>query len=192
MSGTGERSKSRLGGIVTGVVATVMVAGACVGGIAVANGVAQANQAHAIYVASDHQLSQEMVKSAAADQQVQAEAVQTQHINDVNAQVQAAEDAKAAAAAAALAAQQAAAQAAAQQQAEQQAAARQQTADSTPASGSSGGSSSSGEPSGTPLPMAQVTDPNNGQYGQMVPTVDPASWCANHSASTINGVPTCD
>lgn len=110
---------------------------------------------------------------------------------DAKAAAAAAAQAAAAQAAAQAAADAAAAQAAQQQQAQQQ---QQQsvTQSSNTQTSNTGSSSSSGEPSGTPLPMAQVTDPNNGQYGQMVPTVDPASWCANHSASTINGVPTCD
>lgn len=106
----------------------------------------------------------------------------------------------AAAAAAAQAAADAAAQAAAQAAADEaarQAAAQQEQSTSDDTSSDSGvspgsGSTSSGAASGTPLPMAQVTDPNNGQYGEMVPAVDPGSWCASHSASTINGVPTCD
>jgi membrane protein involved in colicin uptake len=158
------------------------------------NGVQAATAAQQQYVASDHAYSQAMNESAQDDQQVWADGIQQQHINDVNAQVQAAEDAKAAAAAA-LAAQQAAeaqaaAEAAARQQAAVEAASDDDSGDGGPSGGSSGGSS--GAASGTPLPMMQVTDPNNGQYGQMVPSVDPASWCANHSASTINGVPTCD
>jgi hypothetical protein len=183
-------TKRRRGRIVSGIAAAVITVGAVIGGVAVWNGVAQAQDAHAAYVASDHVFSSAMAESKSDDQQVLDDAVQRQHINEVNAQVQAAEDAKAAAAAAA-AAQAAAAQAAAQEaQAEQDAQTEPASDDS--GSGTGGSSSSSGEPSGTPLPMVQVTDPNNGQYGQMVPSVDPASWCANHSASTINGVPTCD
>lgn len=103
-------------------------------------------------------------------------------------------DAKAAAAAQAAAEKAAADAAAAQaaQAAQQSQAQAVSDDDSGSSSSSSDPSASSGQPSGTPLPMAKVTDPNNGQFGQYVPTVDPASWCANHSASTINGVPTCD
>lgn len=103
-------------------------------------------------------------------------------------------EAAAAAAAAARAAAEKAAQEAAAQQAARDAAARQsQTQNaSTNTTNQSSEPASSGQPSGTPLPMTLVTDPNNGHYGQYVPSVDPASWCANHSASTINGVPTCD
>jgi hypothetical protein len=98
------------------------------------------------------------------------------------------------AAAAALAAQQAAeAQAAAD--AATQAQATQDAQVATDASAASDDvstdSASSGEPSGTPLPMVQVTDPNNGQYGQMVIGVDPASWCASHSGTTRGGQPQC-
>jgi hypothetical protein len=117
MSNSGE-TKGRASRIVGGIAATVIAAAAVVGGVAVWNGVAQAQDAHAAYVASDHTFSTAMAESRSDDQQVMDDAVQRQHIDDVNAQVQAAEDAKAAAAAAAA---QAAAEAAAQAQAEQQA-----------------------------------------------------------------------
>jgi len=190
---TGEKKTGR---IISGIAAGVIAAGALAGGVAAYNGVQSANASQAAYVASDHAYSTAMAQSASDDQQVLGDAVQRQHINQVNAQVQAAEDAKAAAAAAAAAAAQQAAEAAAARQqadAEAQAASNDDSGSGDDSSGgSSGGTQASGQPSGTPLPMAQVTDPNNGHYGQMVPTVDPASWCANHSASTINGVPTCD
>jgi hypothetical protein len=119
-----KESKSRVRRAVGAIAATVITVGAVVGGVAVWNGVAQAQDAHAAYVASDHTYSVAMADSRSDDQQVQAQAVERQHINDVNAQVQAAEDAKAAAAAAAAqAAAQAAAAAAAEQQTQEQAAA---------------------------------------------------------------------
>jgi len=124
-------TKGRAGRIVGGIAATVITAAAVVGGVAVWNGVAQAQDAHAAYVASDHEFSAAMAGSRADDQQVQDDAVLRQHINDVNAQVQAAEDAKAAAAAAAA---QAAAEAAAQAQAEQQAQEQAAADDSGPVS----------------------------------------------------------
>lgn len=104
------------------------------------------------------------------------------------------QEAEAAAAAAAQAAAEKAAQEAAAQQAARDAAARQSQTQNASANttNQSSAPTSSGQPSGTPLPMTLVTDPNNGHYGQYVPSVDPASWCANHSASTINGIPTCD
>lgn len=181
------------GNVISGIAATLVTAGLAVGGVTVWNGIQQGDAAHARYVAADRVYDAEMAQSATGDAQVAAHGVLTQHVNDVNAEIQAAEAAKAAAAlaaqqAAAAAAAQAAAQKAAQEQAAQQAATQQSdTSSSTPSD-----SGSSGEPAGTPLPMMKVTDPNNAQYGQMVPAVDPGSWCAAHSASTINGVPTCD
>jgi hypothetical protein len=119
MSNTGE-TKTRTGRIVSGIAATVITAAAVVGGVMVWNGVAQGQDAHAAYVASDHTFSTAMTDSKADDVQVRTDAAQRQHINDVNAQVQAAEDAKAAAAAQAAA--EAAAAAAAAQAAQQQSA----------------------------------------------------------------------
>jgi hypothetical protein len=130
-----KESRSRVGRFVGGVAAAVITVAAVLGGLAVWNGVAQAQDAHAAYVASDHTFSVAMTASKADDQQVQTDAVERQHINDVNAQVQAAEAAKAAAAAAAQAAAQAAAEAAAEQQAEERAAAEDTSGDD----GSGGG-----------------------------------------------------
>lgn len=195
MSGTGEsKTVGRIRNWVAGGITALVIGAAAVGAPVLVNA---SNAAHASQVTATQQArdASVIVKAAGTQQDVLAQSATD--AGQIAAQEAAQKAAEAQAAAALAAQQQAAAQAAAQQQAAQDAAARQQSAQqtqsdaSTPASGS-GGSSSSGEPSGTPLPMAQVTDPNNGQYGQMVPTVDPASWCANHSASTINGVPTCD
>lgn len=43
--------------------------------------------------------------------------------------------------------------------------------------------------SGTPLPFYPSSDPQNADGGQYA---DPATYCASGSASTVNGVPTCD
>ncbi len=43
--------------------------------------------------------------------------------------------------------------------------------------------------SGTPLPFYPSSDPQNAQGGEYA---DPATYCASGSASTVNGVPTCD
>lgn len=149
MSNTGE-TKARAGRIVSGIAATVIAAAAVVGGVVVWNGVAQGQDAHAAYVASDHTFSTAMTDSKADDVQVRTDAAQRQHINDVNAQVQAAEDAKAAAAAQAAA--EAAAAAAAQVAQEAQAAGDDDSGDGT---GSTGGD--------TPAAPAQTHCPAGSQ-----------------------------
>lgn len=53
------------------------------------------------------------------------------------------------------------------------------------------GGSTQGASSGTPLGWYIITDPNNANYGQKGYD-DPGTFCASGSASTINGVPTCD
>jgi hypothetical protein len=97
-------------------------------------------------------------------------------------QVQAAADGQAAQiaadAAAALAAQ-AAADAAAK--------AAAATAPATHQSSSDSGSTK--HPSGTPVPFIKSSDPQNANGGDYI---DPATFCQNGSASTVNGVPTCD
>jgi hypothetical protein len=44
-------------------------------------------------------------------------------------------------------------------------------------------------PSGTPLPFYPSSDPQNANGGDYA---DPGTYCESGSASTINGVPTCD
>lgn len=91
-----------------------------------------------------------------------------------------------------IAQQKADAEAAAAAQAAAEAAAAQAAADAAAkAAAPKRAASTNGAPSGTPLPMTLVTDPNNGNYGSYEPA-DPGSFCASHSGSTINGVPTCD
>lgn len=46
-----------------------------------------------------------------------------------------------------------------------------------------------GAPSGTAVPFHASDDPNNAAGGDYE---DPGVFCASHSASTVNGVPTCD
>lgn len=47
----------------------------------------------------------------------------------------------------------------------------------------------SGGNSGEALPFTPSSDPNNAQGGTYA---DPSSFCSSGSASTVNGVPTCD
>jgi membrane protein involved in colicin uptake len=191
-SGESRTQKLRRNVIAGGIVALLAVGAAI--GIPVtvnASNAAHAEQLAEISDATDATL----VTRAAAQQQTMSagSAVEAKKIADQEAAAAKAAAEKAAAEKAAQ--EKAAAEAAAQkaaQEAAAQAAQEQAASDDSGSNDSGGDSSASGAPSGTPLPMQQVTDPNNAQYGQMVPSVDPASWCANHSASTINGVPTCD
>lgn len=171
--------------IIAGAITAAVVAAAAIGVPVVVNA---SNTAHAQEV---QQIS--AAKNATAVTRAAGERDTTLTDSATQAGVIAQQEAEAKAAAAAqAAAEKAAADAAAAQAAQQAQAQAASDDDSDSSSSSSSSSASSGQPSGTPLPMAKVTDPNNGQFGQYVPTVDPASWCANHSASTINGVPTCD
>jgi preprotein translocase subunit SecF len=179
----GDRSK-RTNVIVGAITAVVMV---CVLGsmgvtIARANADAQAHTALMVEVKADGKTLNAAAAEDTALMSSVVEAGQITHIQAVAAE-QVAVKIAAEEAARVQAEQQAAADLAAQQ-----AAASKQTTRQAPAASSG----ASGAPAGTPLPMVQVTDPNNGQYGQMVPSVDPAAYCAAGSASTINGVPTCD
>lgn len=187
MSNQGEQPTSRRGKIVTAIVATVLTLGAVGFGGAVivtANANAAAHTQLMAGVKVDGQeLGAAAEEDAALDATVEAAARTTR-----NQELAAADTAAKVAAEQAAAAEAARVQAEADaQRAAQQQATRQQTTTKQAT-----GAESSGAPSGTPLPMVQVTDPNNGQYGQMVPSVDPSSYCAAGSASTINGVPTCD
>ncbi len=133
---------------------------------------ADAKQA-AIYEKMDAAAAKAVTDARAAD-----EAAYQQYLADQKAaaEAKAAADAKAEADAAAKAAVDAAAKQSAK----------------APAKKAAGGVPASGQPSGTPLPMKLDTDPNSGQFGEMIIAADPGSWCASHSGSTINGVPTCD
>jgi hypothetical protein len=46
-------------------------------------------------------------------------------------------------------------------------------------------------PSGTPVPTVLITDPNNADYGKYEP-IDPGTFCASRTASTVNGISVCD
>jgi uncharacterized protein HemX len=48
---------------------------------------------------------------------------------------------------------------------------------------------SSKHPAGTPLPFIPSSDPQNANGGDYT---DPSGYCESGSASTVNGVPTCD
>lgn len=174
-------------GKILNAVAGVVVAGAVtVGGVWVYQSATAAVTAQETHLALSSQRSLDMAASSVEDQQVQ-----TQTAVDASAW-QTQQDAIAAQKAAAAAARKAAAQKAAQLAAQQ---AAQQTAQQTTVQDASvtpaDMTQPSGEPSGTPLPMVQETDPNNGHYGQMVINVDPGSWCASHSGTTRGGVPEC-
>ena len=186
MSDSGETKTQRVRrNVIAGAIVGVLALTAAIG-VPVAVNASNAAHAQEVRQIADAKAATVVTRADGAREAVLAQSATTaQQIAEQEAAAKAA--AEAAAAAQAAAAAKAAADAAAAQAAQQQA----QTA-STDNTSSSNSSGPSGEPSGTPLPMAKVTDPNNGHYGQYVPTVDPASWCANHSASTINGVPTCD
>lgn len=189
MSDTGETTSQRLRrNVIAGTIAAVFVAGAAVG---VPVAVNASNTAHAQEIAqTDAANGATAVTRADGARDVLLVGSATQA--GVIAQQEA--DAAAAAAAQAAAAQAAADAAAAQAAQQQQAQAQSAPADSGSGGGDYVGSSagSSGAASGTPVPMKTDTDPNSGTYGQQVIAEDPGLFCAAHSASTINGVPTCD
>jgi len=184
------RKQSIRNGIIATMVTGAFAAAAIFGGTAIVNA---SNTQSAEMVAAAKQADMVVQANAAQQEMSQSSSVEA---GKIAAQEKAEQEAAAAQAAAeAQAEAETAAQAEAQRQTQAAAdAASSDSSNDSPAEsgGAPAQNTASGQPSGTPLPMAQVTDPNNGQYGQMVPTVDPASWCANHSASTINGVPTCD
>lgn len=179
-------SKKRLAGMIVGGALVLAALGA--GGVGFAYALTPATHP-TVSVTQSHQIS------SAAQEDTQLAAATARSSIDSQQQIEAEKIAAEEAAAAVLAAQQAAeAQAAADAAAQAQAVADAQVADDSGSSSDTSGSSepaSSGEPSGTPLPMVQVTDPNNGQYGQMVIGVDPASWCASGSGTTRDGQPQC-
>jgi len=170
-------------------IAAVVLAGLAFGGLFAANGIqsAQADERARTVAAAEASAEQKATEKAMYD--AAAEAETAQEAADAAAYQQFLADKAAAEAKEAADAKAAAdAQAAAEAQAAADAAAKAAKAPVKKAAGSSAG----GAASGTPLPMKLETDPNNGQYGEMVIAVDPGSWCASHSGSTINGVPTCD
>jgi membrane protein involved in colicin uptake len=191
MSETGEskkRTAARLA--IAWTIAGAFVVGGVVAATTLSDAAAHAQQVAVQRTAAARDASTLVRADGVRDQALATSSVQA----GVIAEQEAAAKKKAAEEAAAKAAAAAAAKKAAEDAAAAAQAAQDQAADDTGGDDAAPPSSStaSGAASGTPLPMTKVTDPNNGHYGQMVPSVDPASWCASGTASTINGVPTCD
>lgn len=190
MSNTqGEPRQSLKTTIIGGAIAIVIAVGA-VAGVAVASDNARAQAAQEQLLAGAKTDSITMQAATMEDATVAADATQADAINhtdQVAAQAQAAYDAKIAAqkaAAAKAAALKAAQEAAAAQQAAQQQEQTQQASGDAPSA-----PTASGAPAGTPVPFYPSADPNNANHGDYA---DPGSFCASHSASTVNGVPVCD
>lgn len=186
------KRQSAIRNAIAGGITAVIIAAAAIGAPMVVNA-ANADHAQQVQAENAAKSASVVVKAdGVRDTALAQSAIDADTIAKHEAAVKE-QEAEAAAAAAQAAAEKAAQEAAAQQAARDAAAQQSQTQNaSTSATNQSSAPTPSGQPSGTPLPMTLVTDPNNGHYGQYVPSVDPASWCANHSASTINGVPTCD
>jgi preprotein translocase subunit SecF len=180
-----DSRRAKIAGAITAVVLLVVIGGAGFT-IAKANADAQAHTALMVEVKAD---GKTLHAASTEDAQLQASANTAAAYQENRAQVAADAAVRAAAeqAAAAAAAEQAAAQAAADAAAQQ--ASQQPTPQGTATDTGSGSDSSSGAASGTPVPFTPSSDPNNAAGGDYA---DPGSFCASHSASTVNGVPTCD
>jgi membrane protein involved in colicin uptake len=181
MSDSGEsRRRSVISNVIAGAVVAVVVGAAAIGTpmIVNASNVAQQSQQQAI---TDAKAATALVRSVG-----ERDALLAQSSDEAGVIAQQEAEAKAAAAAAAqAAAAQAAADAAAAQAAQQVQAAADASSDDSGTSSDSGSSdggapASSGLPAGSPVPPIPGTDSPD------------TTKCASGSASTINGVPTCD
>lgn len=181
MSDSGESRRRRvISNVIAGAVVAVVVGAAAIGTPMIVNASndAQQNQQRAI---TDAKAATTLVRSVG-----ERDAVLSQSSDDAGVIAQQEAEAKAAAEAAAqAAAAQAAADAAAAQAAQAQAAADDSSEDSGASSdtGSSDGGdapAAAGLPAGSPVPPIPGTDSPD------------TTKCASGSASTINGVPTCD
>jgi hypothetical protein len=177
MSDSGEsRRRNVISNVIAGAVVAVVVGAAAIGTpmIVNASNVAQQNKQQAI---TDAKAATTLVRSVG-----ERDAVLAQSSDDagVIAQQEAAAEAAAQAAAAQAAADAAAAQAAQQPQAAAHDSSEDSSASSDSGSSDGGAPASSGLPAGSPVPPIPGTDSPD------------TTKCASGSASTINGVPTCD